>query len=176
MRHSTRSTEIPVEIQQHHTRRRRGPTTRSGARVIRAGFTKAVQHILEQDQTGFKQLLIQEMAELKLEDPTDPAEVQDPSGSIQFSSTDHSQVGLIISTFSLDPSVPIDPGLEALPSDPIKSVPTTLRKKGRTHDGLGWRPEQESYRSPEENDEAADLGFVEAEGRVSREKQFLSLS
>ncbi|KAF2612506.1 hypothetical protein F2Q70_00009811 [Brassica cretica] len=53
------------------------------------------------------------MAELKLEDPTDPAEVQDPSGSIQFSSIDHSQAGLIISTFSLDPSVPIDPGLEA---------------------------------------------------------------
>ncbi|KAF2545153.1 hypothetical protein F2Q70_00023596 [Brassica cretica] len=86
---------------------------RSGARVIRAGFTKSVQDILEQDQTGFKQLLIQEMAELKLEDPTDPAEVQDPAGSIQFSSIDHSQAGLIISTFSLDPSVPIDPGLKA---------------------------------------------------------------
>ena len=92
---------------------RKGPTTRSGAQVIRAGFTKAVQDILEQDQTGFKQLLIQEMAELKLEDPTYPAEVQDPSGSIQFSSIDHSQAGLMISTFSLDPSVLIDPGLEA---------------------------------------------------------------
>ncbi|KAF3572849.1 hypothetical protein F2Q69_00059769 [Brassica cretica] len=86
--------------------------TRSGAQVIRAGFTKAVQEILEQDQTGFKQLLIQDMAELKLEDSTDPAEVQDPSGSIQFSSIDQGQVGLIISTFSLGSSVPIDPGLE----------------------------------------------------------------
>ena len=53
-------------------------------RVIRAGFTKAVQEILEQDQTGFKLLLIQEMAELKLEDPTGPVEVQDLSRLIQF--------------------------------------------------------------------------------------------
>ena len=49
-----------------------------------------------QDKTGFKQLLIQEMAELKLEDPTDPTEVQDPFGSIQFSSTDQDQADLII--------------------------------------------------------------------------------
>lgn len=42
--------------------------------------------MLDQDQTGLKQLLIQEMAELKIEDPAGPIEVQDPSGSGQFSS------------------------------------------------------------------------------------------
>ncbi|KAF2589349.1 hypothetical protein F2Q70_00039345 [Brassica cretica] len=94
-------------------------TLQSGARVIRAGFTKAVQEILEQDQTGFKQLLIQDMAELKLEDSTDPAEVQDPSGSIQFSSIDQGQVGLIISTFSLGSSVPIDPDMGEVGQDQV---------------------------------------------------------
>lgn len=42
--------------------------------------------MLDQDQTGLKQLLIQEMAELKIEDPAGPIEVQDLSGSGQFSS------------------------------------------------------------------------------------------
>ena len=41
------------------------------------------------------------------------------------------------------------------------------------HDGLGWRPEQESYRSPKKKDATADLGFVEAEGRGSTEKKVI---
>ncbi|KAG5397804.1 hypothetical protein IGI04_019618 [Brassica rapa subsp. trilocularis] len=44
------TTEVPII--------RKGPTTRSGSRVIRAGFAKAVQELLAQEQTGFKQLLI----------------------------------------------------------------------------------------------------------------------
>ncbi|KAF2619964.1 hypothetical protein F2Q68_00040038 [Brassica cretica] len=59
------------------------------------------------------------MAELKLEDSTDPAEVQDPSGSIQFSSIDQGQVGLIISTFSLGSSVPIDPDMGEVGQDQV---------------------------------------------------------
>ncbi|KAF3551418.1 hypothetical protein DY000_02009435 [Brassica cretica] len=56
---------------------RKGPTTRSGSRVIRAGFAKAVQELLAQEQTGFKQLLIQELADLKLEDTSEPLEAPD---------------------------------------------------------------------------------------------------
>ncbi|KAF2561210.1 hypothetical protein F2Q70_00016748 [Brassica cretica] len=40
------TTEVPII--------RKGPTTRSGSRVIRAGFAKAVQELLAQEQTGFK--------------------------------------------------------------------------------------------------------------------------
>ncbi|KAF3611828.1 hypothetical protein DY000_02050989 [Brassica cretica] len=67
---------------------RKGPTTRSGSRVLRDGFTKAVQEMIDQ---GFKQLLIQEMSGLKIEDPTKAIEVQDPSGPIQFSSIVHNR-------------------------------------------------------------------------------------
>ncbi|KAF2603653.1 hypothetical protein F2Q70_00027451 [Brassica cretica] len=52
----------------------------------------------------------------------------------------------------------------ATPHKKEKGKTKKLRKKARTHDELGWRPEQESYQSPEEKDAAADLGFVEAEG------------
>lgn len=77
---------------------RKGPTTRSGSRVLRDGFTKIVQEMIDQ---GLKQLLIQEMSGLKIEDPTKPIEVQDQSGSTQFSSIVHNRTGLIISTFDL---------------------------------------------------------------------------
>ena len=77
---------------------RKGPTTRSGSRVLRDGFTKAVQEMIDQ---GLKQLLIQEMSRLKIEDPTKPIEVQDQSGLTQFSSIVHNRIGLIISTFDL---------------------------------------------------------------------------
>ena len=80
---------------------RKSPTTRSGSRVLRDGFTKAVQEMIDQ---GLKQLLIQEMPELKIEDPTRPLEVQDQSGLIQFSSIVHNQTGLTISTFDLGPN------------------------------------------------------------------------
>ncbi|KAF3596269.1 hypothetical protein DY000_02025207 [Brassica cretica] len=63
------TTEVPII--------RKGPTTRSGSRVIRAGFAKAVQELLAQEQTGFKQLLIQELADLKLEDTSEPLEAPD---------------------------------------------------------------------------------------------------
>ncbi|KAF3590630.1 hypothetical protein DY000_02020127 [Brassica cretica] len=63
------TTEIPII--------RKGPTTRSGSRVIRAGFAKAVQELLAQEQTGFKQLLIQELADLKLKDTSEPLEAPD---------------------------------------------------------------------------------------------------
>ena len=68
---------------------RKGPTTRSGARVIREGFSKAVQEMMDKNQTGLKQLLIQEMSELRIEESTGPIEVQEPSGPIQFSSIVH---------------------------------------------------------------------------------------
>ncbi|KAF3536253.1 hypothetical protein F2Q69_00024094 [Brassica cretica] len=62
------TTEVPII--------RKGPTTRSGSRVIRAGFAKAVQELLAQEQTGFKQLLIQKLADLKLEDTSEPLEYE----------------------------------------------------------------------------------------------------
>ena len=77
---------------------RKSPTTRSGSRVLRDGFTKAVQEMIDQ---GLKQLLIQEMSGLKIEDPTKPIDVQDQSGPTQFSSIVHNRTGLIISTFDL---------------------------------------------------------------------------
>ncbi|KAF3532328.1 hypothetical protein DY000_02040188 [Brassica cretica] len=70
------TTEVPII--------RKGPTTRSGSRVIRAGFAKAVQELLAQEQTGFKQLLIQELADLKLEDTSEPLEVPDSFHSSQY--------------------------------------------------------------------------------------------
>ncbi|CAG7876002.1 unnamed protein product, partial [Brassica rapa] len=70
------TTEVPII--------RKCPTTRSGSRVIKAGFAKAVQELLAEEQTGFKQLLIQELSDLKLEDTGEPLEVADPS--IQASS------------------------------------------------------------------------------------------
>ena len=69
-------TEVPII--------RKGPTTRSGSRIIRAGLAKAVQELLAQEQTGFKELLIQELSDLKLEDTGEPLEV--PGPSIQASS------------------------------------------------------------------------------------------
>ncbi|CAF1919587.1 BnaC02g33130D [Brassica napus] len=90
------TTEVPII--------RKGPTTRSGSRVIRAGFAKAVQELLAQEQTGFKQLLIQELADLKLEDTSKPLEVPDSFHSSQFSSIDQNEAGLTISTFILNPS------------------------------------------------------------------------
>lgn len=80
---------------------RKGPTTRSGARVLRGGFSKAVQEMLDQDQTGLKLLLIQELSKLENEDQSGPIEVQDQSGPIQFSFIVHNQNGLTISTFDL---------------------------------------------------------------------------
>ena len=41
-----------------------GPSTRSGAKAIRFGFSKAVQQILDQDE----ELLIEEMVQLKIQD------------------------------------------------------------------------------------------------------------
>ena len=90
------TTEVPII--------RKGPTTRSSSRVIRAGFAKAVQELLAQEQTGFKQLLIQELSDLKLEDTSEPLEVPDPFRSSQFSSIGQSEAGLTISTFMLNPS------------------------------------------------------------------------
>ncbi|KAF8046567.1 hypothetical protein N665_3613s0003 [Sinapis alba] len=50
---------------------RRGPTTRSGARIIREEFSKTVQEMMDQDdQTGHNQLLIEEMVQLKIQDQT----------------------------------------------------------------------------------------------------------
>ncbi|KAF3514492.1 hypothetical protein F2Q69_00006953 [Brassica cretica] len=88
------------------------PTTRSGSRVIRAGFAKAVQELLAQEQTGFKQLLIQELADLKLEDTSEPLEVPDSSHSSQFSSIDQNEAGLTISTFILNSSNQLASGSE----------------------------------------------------------------
>ncbi|XP_056848903.1 uncharacterized protein LOC130499034 [Raphanus sativus] len=66
---------------------RRGPTTRSGTKAIREGFSKAVQQILDQDgQTGQNQLLIKEMVQLKIQDQAGSIEVQDSAGPIQFRS------------------------------------------------------------------------------------------
>ena len=60
---------------------RHGLSTRSGAKAIREGFSKAVQQILDQDgQTGQNQFLIEEMVQLK---------IQDQAGPIQFRSFDH---------------------------------------------------------------------------------------
>ena len=98
------TTEVPII--------RKGPTTRSGSRVIRAGFAKAVQELLAQEQTGFKQLLIQELSDLKLEDTGEPLEVPDPFHSSQFSSIGQSEAGLTISTFMLNPSNQLASGSE----------------------------------------------------------------
>ncbi|KAF3563088.1 hypothetical protein DY000_02017671 [Brassica cretica] len=58
---------------------RRGPTTRSGTRALRKGFTKAVQQILDQDrQTDQEQLLIEEMVQLKIQDRAGPTEREQP--------------------------------------------------------------------------------------------------
>ncbi|XP_056843071.1 uncharacterized protein LOC130495662 [Raphanus sativus] len=86
-----------AEVPQVH----KGPTTRSGSARLRNGFTKAVQELIDQD---LKQLLIQEMSGLKIEDPTGSIEVQDQPGPIQFSSIVHNRTGLILSTFNLNPS------------------------------------------------------------------------
>ncbi|WZY93770.1 hypothetical protein YC2023_066099 [Brassica napus] len=98
------TTEVPII--------RKGPTTRSGSRVIRAGFAKAVQELLAQEQTGFKQLLIQELSDLKLEDTGEPLEVPDPVQSSQFSSIGQNEAGLTISTFILNPSNQLASGSE----------------------------------------------------------------
>ena len=98
------TTEVPII--------RKGPTTRSGSRVIRAGFAKAVQELLAQEQTGFKQLLIQELSDLKLEDTGEPLEVPDPVHLSQFSSISQDEVGLTISTFILNPSNQLASGSE----------------------------------------------------------------
>ena len=80
---------------------RRGPTTRSGTRALREGFTKAVQHILDQDgQTDQDQLLIEKMVQLKIQDQAGPKEVQDAADPIQFRLN---QAGLLISTSELGP-------------------------------------------------------------------------
>lgn len=53
------------------------------------------------------------MAELKIEEQAGPIEVQDPYGTIQFSSITQNQARLIISTFNLgSASSPIASGLE----------------------------------------------------------------
>ncbi|KAJ4875758.1 Uncharacterized protein Rs2_40776 [Raphanus sativus] len=83
-----------AEVPQVH----KGPTTRSGSAGLRNEFTKAVQELIDQ---GLKQLLIQEMSGLKIEDPTGSIEVQDQPGPIQFSSIVHNRTGLILSTFNL---------------------------------------------------------------------------
>ena len=75
-----------------------GPTTRNGAKVIREGFFKAVQEILDQDvETGQNQLLIEEMVQLKIQDQAGPIEVQDQADPIQFRSLSQNRTGLIIS-------------------------------------------------------------------------------
>ena len=91
---------------------RLGPTTRSGSRAIRAGFSKDVQQILDQDgQTGQNQLLIEEMIQLKIEDQAGPIEVQDHAGPIQFKSLGQNRTGQIISTCDLgSDSSPIQSG------------------------------------------------------------------
>ena len=84
---------------------RRGPTTRSGTRAIREGFSKAVQHILDQDgQTDQNQLLIEDMIQLKLQDPTGAIEVPNAAGPIQFRSFGQTQSGSIISISDLVPN------------------------------------------------------------------------
>ncbi|KAF2618532.1 hypothetical protein F2Q68_00039961 [Brassica cretica] len=95
---------------------RRGPTTRSGTRALREGFTKAVQQILDRDgQTDQDQLLIEEMVQLKIQDQAAPTEVQDAAGPIQFRLN---QAGRLISTSELGPdsisisSTPTLPGSE----------------------------------------------------------------
>ncbi|KAF3604458.1 hypothetical protein F2Q69_00034955 [Brassica cretica] len=92
---------------------RLGPTTRSGSRAIRAGFSKAVQQILDQHgQTGQNQLLIEEMIQLKIEDQAGPIEVQDHAGPIQFKSLGQNRTGQIISTCDLgSDSSPIQSGI-----------------------------------------------------------------
>ncbi|KAG5378266.1 hypothetical protein IGI04_026108 [Brassica rapa subsp. trilocularis] len=75
-----------------------GPTTRNGAKVIREGFFKAVQEILDQDkETGQNQLLIEEMVQLNIQDQAGPIEVQDQADPIQFRSLSQNRTGLIIS-------------------------------------------------------------------------------
>ncbi|KAG5413256.1 hypothetical protein IGI04_000823 [Brassica rapa subsp. trilocularis] len=71
----------------------------------RAGrFTKAVQHILDQDgQTDQDQLLIEKMVQLKIQDQAGPKEVQDAADPIQFRLN---QAGLLISTSELGPDSP----------------------------------------------------------------------
>ncbi|KAF3532020.1 hypothetical protein DY000_02038974 [Brassica cretica] len=79
---------------------RRGPTTRSGTRALREGFTKAVQQILDRDgQTGQEQLLIEEMVQLKIQDQAGPTEVQDSTGPIQFRLN---QAGQTVNNFNLN--------------------------------------------------------------------------
>ena len=81
---------------------RRGPTTRSGTRALREGFTKAVQQILDRDgQTDQDQLLIEEMVQLKIQDQAGPTEVQDATGPIQFRLN---RAGRLISISELGPS------------------------------------------------------------------------
>lgn len=53
------------------------------------------------------------MAELQIEEQAVPIEVQDPYGSIQFSSITQNQASVIVSTFNLgSASSPIESGLE----------------------------------------------------------------
>ncbi|KAF8095141.1 hypothetical protein N665_0339s0012 [Sinapis alba] len=77
---------------------RKGPTTRSGARVIREELNKAVQHLMDREgQNHQEQLLIQEMVQLSIQDPDHPLEVYEPPGSIQFQSFIKNQAGLVLS-------------------------------------------------------------------------------
>ncbi|KAF8053947.1 hypothetical protein N665_1360s0008 [Sinapis alba] len=77
---------------------RKGPTTRSGARVIREELNKAVQHLMDREgQNNQEQLLIQEMVQLSIQDPDQPLEVHEPPGSIQFQSLIQNQAGLVLS-------------------------------------------------------------------------------
>ncbi|KAF3495887.1 hypothetical protein DY000_02053237 [Brassica cretica] len=67
--------DAAIQIEVHVVRR--GPTTRRGAKAIRFGFSKAVQQILDQDvQTDQDQLMIEEMIQLKIQDPAGSIEVQ----------------------------------------------------------------------------------------------------
>ncbi|KAG5385166.1 hypothetical protein IGI04_036636 [Brassica rapa subsp. trilocularis] len=97
---STRTVHGDEAIQVEVPIVRRGPTTQSGTRALREGFTKAVQHILDQDgQTDQDQLLIEKMVQLKIQDQAGPKEVQDAADPIQFRLN---QAGLLISTSELD--------------------------------------------------------------------------
>ncbi|KAF3602303.1 hypothetical protein F2Q69_00037672 [Brassica cretica] len=101
--------EEPRPVQAEREGRREHRIQGDGTKAIRLGFSKAVQQILDQDvQTDQDQLLIEEMIQLKIQDPAGSIEVQDQAGPIQFRSLAQNRTGLIISTCDLgSDSVPI---------------------------------------------------------------------
>ncbi|KAF3592634.1 hypothetical protein DY000_02021449 [Brassica cretica] len=116
---------------------RRGPTTRSGTRALREGFTKAVQLILDRDgQTDQEQLLIEEMFQLKIQDQAGPAEVQDATGLIQFrlNQAERTRSATPLSIATAQPSLAICPICPVRVLGPLLTIPSIeFERNARIH-------------------------------------------